>query len=77
MISGQALLLGSPDLGIYLALFCGAVATFVHGYEEPVLSVKFGEEYEAYRRGVPAWWPRLRPWQGPAEGRAERERGSR
>ncbi|MDQ5835007.1 MAG: isoprenylcysteine carboxylmethyltransferase family protein [Actinomycetota bacterium] len=60
VIAGQALLLGSPALGIYLALFCAAVATFVHGYEEPVLRARYGEDYEAYRRAVPAWWPRVR-----------------
>jgi hypothetical protein len=27
---------------------------------------RFGAQYEAYRRSVPAWWPRLRPWR-PAQ----------
>ena len=26
-----------------------------------MLAARYGEEYEAYRRAVPAWWPRLRP----------------
>jgi protein-S-isoprenylcysteine O-methyltransferase Ste14 len=38
------------------------VAAFVYGYEQPVLSERFGEEYDEYRRNVPAWLPRLRPW---------------
>ena len=25
---------------------------------------RYGAEYEAYRRAVPAWLPRLTPWQG-------------
>ncbi len=62
VIAGQALLLGRPVLGVYLAAFCAVVAAFVHGYEEPVLRARFGEEYEEYRRSVPAWRPRLRPW---------------
>jgi len=33
---------------------------FVRGYEEP--SARHGDEYRAYRRAVPGWWPRLRPW---------------
>jgi protein-S-isoprenylcysteine O-methyltransferase Ste14 len=37
-------------------------AAFVRWYEEPTLTRRFGEDYEAYRRAVPAWWPRLRPW---------------
>ena len=64
-IVGQALLLGRPALLAYAALFWLVVAAFVHGYEEPTLSAQYGEEYEAYRRAVPAWWPRLRPWSPP------------
>jgi protein-S-isoprenylcysteine O-methyltransferase Ste14 len=49
------------------------VAAFVRFYEEPTLTRRFGAEYEAYRRAVPAWWPRLRPWEpgerdGPGAG---------
>ena len=61
-IIGQAALLGRPGLLLYAVAFMAVVAAFVHGYEEPVLSERFGADYEAYRRNVPAWWPRLRPW---------------
>jgi len=61
-IVGQALLLGRPLLLVYAAVFWLVVAAFVRGYEEPTLSARYGEEYAAYRRAVPAWWPRLRPW---------------
>lgn len=61
-IVGQALLLGRPLLLAYAALFWLVVATFVTLYEEPALSARYGDEYAAYRRGVPAWWPRVRPW---------------
>ena len=61
-IVGQAALLGRPALLLYAALFMAAVAAFVYGYEQPVLGERFGAEYDAYRRNVPAWWPRLRPW---------------
>jgi protein-S-isoprenylcysteine O-methyltransferase Ste14 len=61
-IIGQAALLGRPALLLYAALFMATVAAFVHLYEEPVLSERFGAEYEAYRTGVPAWRPRLHPW---------------
>jgi protein-S-isoprenylcysteine O-methyltransferase Ste14 len=59
-IVGQALVLWRPVLLAYAALFWAVVAAFVHGYEEPTLSARYGEEYAAYRRAVPAWWPRLR-----------------
>jgi protein-S-isoprenylcysteine O-methyltransferase Ste14 len=25
---------------------------------------EFGDEYAAYREGVPMWLPRLKPWKG-------------
>jgi protein-S-isoprenylcysteine O-methyltransferase Ste14 len=64
-IVGQALLLGQPLLLGYAALFLAAVASFVHWYEEPTLGRRFGLQYEAYRRAVPAWRPRRRPWEQP------------
>jgi protein-S-isoprenylcysteine O-methyltransferase Ste14 len=63
-IFGQALLLGQRVLLVYGGAFVLVVAAFVHGYEEPTLSRRFGEEYEAYRRAVPGWWPRRTPWRG-------------
>jgi protein-S-isoprenylcysteine O-methyltransferase Ste14 len=65
-IVGQALLLARPGLAVYAAAFVALVATFVRFYEEPALLEQFGAEYEAYRRAVPAWRPRLRPWTGPS-----------
>ena len=44
------------------ALFLAVTAAFVRFYEEPALSRRFGAEYEEYRRAVPGWWPRRRPW---------------
>jgi protein-S-isoprenylcysteine O-methyltransferase Ste14 len=64
-IIGQALLLGRPVLLAYAALFMAAVAAFVHLYEEPTLMNRYGEEYAAYRRAVPAWLPRLHTFEKP------------
>ncbi len=64
-ITGQALLLGQWGLLAYAALFFAIVATFVATYEEPTLESRFGPDYEAYRRAVPGWLPRLHPWRGP------------
>jgi protein-S-isoprenylcysteine O-methyltransferase Ste14 len=61
-IVGQAALLGRPGLLLYALAFMAAVSAFAKLYEEPVLSRRFGQEYERYRRAVPAWRPRLRPW---------------
>ena len=60
-ILGQALLLGQPVLLGYAALLWLVFAAFVRLYEEPTLTRRFGADYDAYRRAVPAWLPRLRP----------------
>jgi protein-S-isoprenylcysteine O-methyltransferase Ste14 len=65
-IVGQALLLGRLGLLLYAAAVWTISAVFVRWYEEPTLTRRFGAEYDAYRRAVPAWWPRLRPWK-PSE----------
>ncbi len=62
-IIGQALLFGQFSLLLYAAAGWIVTASFVHWYEEPTLVRQFGAEYEGYRRAVPAWWPRLHPWQ--------------
>lgn len=62
IIVGEALLFGRLDLLLYAAAGWVATASFVRWYEEPTLARRFGTEYEAYRRAVPAWRPRLRPW---------------
>jgi protein-S-isoprenylcysteine O-methyltransferase Ste14 len=63
-IAGQALLLSRGDLFWYAGAVAAAMVAFVHGYEQPALRRRFGPEYEEYRRHVPGWRPRLRPWRG-------------
>src|SRR5262245_47681717 len=62
VLLGQALLFGQLSLVVYAAFFWAVTAAFVQWYEEPTLRRQFGAEYEAYRREVPAWWPRRTPW---------------
>jgi protein-S-isoprenylcysteine O-methyltransferase Ste14 len=64
-IAGQALILGRLLLLLYALAFGAAVWTFVRTYEEPTLARRFGPEYDDYRRAVPGWWPRRRPWSPP------------
>jgi protein-S-isoprenylcysteine O-methyltransferase Ste14 len=63
-IVGQALLLGQFGLLAYAAVFGVIVFGFVRLYEEPMLTERFGAGYDAYRRAVPGWLPRLHPWDG-------------
>lgn len=63
---GQGLFFGNAQVLRYgLYLWIGFFA-FVLLYEEPVLIRRFGQTYAEYRRGVPRWIPRLRPYQPPS-----------
>jgi protein-S-isoprenylcysteine O-methyltransferase Ste14 len=59
VIVGQALVLGQLGLLVYASAVGFAMAAFVRLYEEPTLRRRYGAEYDAYRRHVPGWWPRL------------------
>ena len=64
IILGQALLFSSGAVVAYGVIVGAAMASFVKLYEEPTLARRYGAEYEAYRRAVPGWLPRLTPWRG-------------
>lgn len=63
IILGQALLFSSLAVFVYGLVAATAMVGFVKLYEEPTLARRYGGEYEAYRRAVPGWLPRLTPWQ--------------
>ncbi|TIU17968.1 MAG: isoprenylcysteine carboxylmethyltransferase family protein, partial [Mesorhizobium sp.] len=65
IILGQALLFSSWALVAYATIAVIAMVSFVKYYEEPTLARRYGAGYEAYRRAVPGWLPRLTPWRGP------------
>lgn len=60
VILGEAALFRSLHLVEYAAVMLMAAHTFVVLYEEPTLHRTFGESYDAYRRSVSRWIPRLR-----------------
>lgn len=60
LLVGQALLFASPAMLLYAAAMWLVFHLFVLLYEEPTLQRQFGESYEAYRRRVPRWIPRMR-----------------
>ena len=64
IILGQALIFSSWPVVIYGLIAAAAMVSFVKAYEEPTLARRYGAEYEAYRRAVPAWLPRIKPWRG-------------
>jgi protein-S-isoprenylcysteine O-methyltransferase Ste14 len=74
-MSGWALFFAG-DNTLALCVFWTAVVfhLMVVLYEEPALRRQFGASYEEYRRAVPRWIPRLRPWRPVAP---ETEPGTR
>lgn len=65
VLLGGATSLESPVLFAYAAAVAVAVHLFVVLYEEPHLALRFGADYEAYRRTVPRWSPRWSPAEEP------------
>lgn len=59
---GEGLLFGSPPLLIFVTTIFIFHWFYIPLMEERWLKEKFGEEYLTYKRHVPAWLPRLRPW---------------
>jgi len=57
---GEALAFRSVALAATGSVFFAFAALFVMVFEEPMLRRKFGEEYEAYYRQVPGWFPHFR-----------------
>lgn len=64
ILLGEATLLGSTSLLIWFGASLAINAIYLPRVEEPALLRRFGEDYDTYRRNVPRWIPRLRPWAG-------------
>ncbi len=71
IIAGEALVVGDAMLLVYGAVVGAAMVAFARWYEEPALRRRFGARYDAYRREVPAWRPRLQPWRAEQMSRTE------
>jgi protein-S-isoprenylcysteine O-methyltransferase Ste14 len=62
VILGEAVAFGSPSILTWFALFALGNAIYQPLFEEPGLVRRFGDRYRAYRREVPRWIPRRKPW---------------
>ena len=69
MISGVLIVLTGESIAILsLNIFIWAVIFFIINnlyfviYEEPNLEKRFGHEYKEYKKNVPRWIPRLKPF---------------
>ncbi len=65
ILLGEAALLGSLPLLIWFLAFAALNSFYIPLVEERGLLRRFGEDYERYRKNVPLWIPRLRPWIPP------------
>jgi protein-S-isoprenylcysteine O-methyltransferase Ste14 len=59
---GEALLFASNGIGFLALLFFAVNHVYFILSEEPGLEKRFGEQYREYKRNVPRWIPRLKPW---------------
>ncbi|MDR0828053.1 MAG: isoprenylcysteine carboxylmethyltransferase family protein [Desulfovibrio sp.] len=67
MQAAEAILLNSITIFMLLVLFIIANMLYFPLVEEKALEKRFGESYREYRRNVPRWVPRLRPWRALIE----------
>jgi len=72
MISGvlfvllaEALLTSSRPVLIWFVLFLSINLVYIPLLEEPGLAARFGERYRLYKKNVPRWLPRVKPWLPP------------
>jgi protein-S-isoprenylcysteine O-methyltransferase Ste14 len=67
-LAGFALVFRSPAMLAFVAVPVVCAHVFLLVFEEPVTEARFGESFRAYKRAVPRWLPRLKPWPGAGEG---------
>lgn len=62
LLLGEALFFGSLWILAWAGLFLVVNQVNFLIAEEPGLERRFGEEYRTYKRNVPRWSPRRKPW---------------
>jgi protein-S-isoprenylcysteine O-methyltransferase Ste14 len=62
VLLGMALLSASPILLCWFVVVGIVYAVYIPLSEEPGLARRFGDDYLAYKRNVPRWFPRTTSW---------------
>jgi len=62
ILLGEAILLGSVPLLVWFVIDLALNALTIPLVEEPILDGRFGSDYVTYKRNVPRWIPRPKPW---------------
>jgi protein-S-isoprenylcysteine O-methyltransferase Ste14 len=66
VLLGESVLTASVPLLQWFLIFAVINAIYIPLLEEPMLVNRFGEDYRVYKRNVPRWLPRWKPWTGEA-----------
>lgn len=70
VLLGEAVMFRSWAILIWAVLVFVINTVYFMLSEEPGLEKRFGEEYRDYKRNVPRWIPRLKPWE-PGSGKRD------
>jgi protein-S-isoprenylcysteine O-methyltransferase Ste14 len=70
ILVGEAILFASYGIALLATLNFGINTIYFIFSEEPGLEKRFGEEYIEYKRNVPRWMPRVKPWRPIGESKA-------
>jgi protein-S-isoprenylcysteine O-methyltransferase Ste14 len=62
IVLGESLIFSSIELFLLFMLFFIVNHIYFVYSEEPGLIKRFGEDYVEYKKNVPRWIPRLKPW---------------
>jgi protein-S-isoprenylcysteine O-methyltransferase Ste14 len=65
---GESVVFGSIGIFIWFLLFFIVNHIYFIYSEEPGLERRFGQEYLVYKKNVPRWIPRLKPWTNQKKG---------
>jgi protein-S-isoprenylcysteine O-methyltransferase Ste14 len=62
VLCGESILFRSYRIAIWLVVFSIINHVYFLLSEEPGLIKRLGREYVEYKKNVPRWIPRLKPW---------------
>jgi protein-S-isoprenylcysteine O-methyltransferase Ste14 len=62
VLAGEALLFDSGAILVYMFIFFIINDIYFNLVEEPALEKKFADRYREYKKNVPKWLPRRKPW---------------
>lgn len=65
VLLGKAVFLGSFPIALWFLAFLALNLVYIPLIEEPGLERRFGDAYLLYKRNVPRWIPRSKPWNVP------------